>query len=97
MSSRIAKDVKEIIADRRLLGKFENPLLDYHVEAVEWMLIREQNEELPPFWKLSHNGFVNTVSGKLSNERPSRFRGGIFNDCKALDMIKPLCCLMLMS
>jgi len=97
MLSRIAKEAKEIIADHRLLEKFENPLLDYHIKAVEWMLIREQNEELPPFWKRSRNGFVNVVSGKLSKEQPSRFRGGIFNDCKALNMIKPLCCLMLMD
>jgi len=80
---------------------FRDPVYPHDVESVSWLMYREDNKELPPLWENKSTElvtkFVNQFTDESTQQRPSPLLGGVFNDCKGLDMIKPLLYLVLID
>ncbi|XP_073530747.1 helicase-like transcription factor [Phyllobates terribilis] len=55
-------------------------LLPHQKQALAWMVSRENNKELPPFWEQRNNLYYNTLTNFAEKERPESVRGGILAD-----------------
>ncbi|XP_053565972.1 helicase-like transcription factor isoform X2 [Bombina bombina] len=55
-------------------------LLPHQKQALAWMVSRENNKDLPPFWEERNNFFYNTLTNFAEKERPENIRGGILAD-----------------
>ncbi|KAJ7324798.1 hypothetical protein JRQ81_017818 [Phrynocephalus forsythii] len=56
------------------------PLLPHQKQALAWMISRENNKELPPFWEEREDYFYNTVTNFAEKKRPENVLGGILAD-----------------
>ncbi|KAH0624065.1 hypothetical protein JD844_007394 [Phrynosoma platyrhinos] len=56
------------------------PLLPHQKQALAWMISRENNQELPPFWEERDNYFYNTITNFAEKKRPENVLGGILAD-----------------
>ncbi|XP_028587090.2 helicase-like transcription factor isoform X1 [Podarcis muralis] len=56
------------------------PLLPHQKQALAWMISRENNKELPPFWEERENYFYNTITNFAEKTRPENVLGGILAD-----------------
>ncbi|XP_054839603.1 helicase-like transcription factor [Eublepharis macularius] len=56
------------------------PLLPHQKQALAWMISRENNKELPPFWEERDNYFYNTLTNFAEKNRPENVLGGILAD-----------------
>ncbi|XP_060598752.1 uncharacterized protein LOC132752443, partial [Ruditapes philippinarum] len=67
------------------------PLYPHQKQALNWMVKRENNATLPPFWQEKNGKYFNTVLNFTSSIRPDSVRGGILADDmglgKTLEMI----------
>ncbi|XP_073437165.1 helicase-like transcription factor [Dendrobates tinctorius] len=55
-------------------------LLPHQKQALAWMVSRENNKELPPFWEQRSNLYYNTLTNFAEKERPESVKGGILAD-----------------
>nr|XP_020637516.1 helicase-like transcription factor isoform X1 [Pogona vitticeps] len=55
-------------------------LLPHQKQALAWMISRENNKELPPFWEEREDYFYNTVTNFAEKKRPENVLGGILAD-----------------
>ncbi|XP_040283968.1 helicase-like transcription factor [Bufo bufo] len=55
-------------------------LLPHQKQALAWMVSRENNTELPPFWEQRGNLYYNTLTNFAEKERPESVRGGLLAD-----------------
>uniref|UniRef100_A0A670YCJ5 Helicase like transcription factor n=1 Tax=Pseudonaja textilis TaxID=8673 RepID=A0A670YCJ5_PSETE len=56
------------------------PLLPHQKQALAWMILRENNNDLPPFWEERNNFFYNTIIHFAERNRPENVLGGILAD-----------------
>ncbi|XP_061492992.1 helicase-like transcription factor [Rhineura floridana] len=56
------------------------PLLPHQKQALAWMISRENNKELPPFWEERENYYYNTLTNFAEKKRPENVLGGILAD-----------------
>ncbi|XP_055501679.1 LOW QUALITY PROTEIN: helicase-like transcription factor [Leucoraja erinacea] len=56
------------------------PLLPHQKQALAWMILRENNTDLPPFWEQRSNMYYNLLTNFAERERPENVRGGILAD-----------------
>ncbi|XP_062988155.1 helicase-like transcription factor isoform X2 [Elgaria multicarinata webbii] len=56
------------------------PLFPHQKQALAWMISRENNKELPPFWEERKNYFYNTITNFAEKKRPENVLGGILAD-----------------
>uniref|UniRef100_A0A8D0DXH8 Helicase like transcription factor n=1 Tax=Salvator merianae TaxID=96440 RepID=A0A8D0DXH8_SALMN len=56
------------------------PLLQHQKQALAWMISRENNKELPPFWEKRENYFYNTITNFAEKKQPENVLGGILAD-----------------
>ncbi|ETE68105.1 Helicase-like transcription factor [Ophiophagus hannah] len=56
------------------------PLLPHQKQALAWMILRENNNDLPPFWEERNNFFYNTIIHFADRNRPENVLGGILAD-----------------
>lgn len=56
------------------------PLLPHQKQALAWMISRENNKELPPFWEKRKDCFYNTITNFAEKKRPENILGGILAD-----------------
>ncbi|XP_070609485.1 helicase-like transcription factor [Erythrolamprus reginae] len=56
------------------------PLLPHQKQALAWMILRENNNDLPPFWEERDNFFYNTIIHFSEKNRPENVLGGILAD-----------------
>ncbi|KAL7990903.1 hypothetical protein Chor_014333 [Crotalus horridus] len=56
------------------------PLLPHQKQALAWMILRENNKDLPPFWEERDNFFYNTIIHFAEKNRPENVLGGILAD-----------------
>ncbi|KAL8187859.1 UNVERIFIED_CONTAM: hypothetical protein K2H54_057208, partial [Gekko kuhli] len=55
-------------------------LLPHQKQALAWMISRENNKELPPFWEEREDYFYNTITNFAEKKRPGNVLGGILAD-----------------
>uniref|UniRef100_A0A8D0GLG3 Helicase like transcription factor n=1 Tax=Sphenodon punctatus TaxID=8508 RepID=A0A8D0GLG3_SPHPU len=55
-------------------------LLPHQKQALAWMVSRENNKDLPPFWEERENLFYNTITNFAVKKRPENVLGGILAD-----------------
>ena len=56
-------------------------LFPYQQQALNWMMIRENNDDLAPFWKqVNSNTWLNKGTGDSTNRKPVSPKGGILAD-----------------
>ncbi|XP_007437469.1 helicase-like transcription factor [Python bivittatus] len=56
------------------------PLLPHQKQALAWMILRENNKDLPPFWEERDDYFYNTITNFAEKNRPENVLGGILAD-----------------
>ncbi|KAG5847356.1 hypothetical protein ANANG_G00125170 [Anguilla anguilla] len=56
------------------------PLLPHQKQALAWMVTRENNSDLPPFWVEKNGLYLNVLTNFAVPERPDSVRGGILAD-----------------
>ncbi|XP_066564988.1 helicase-like transcription factor isoform X2 [Amia ocellicauda] len=56
------------------------PLLPHQKQALAWMVLRENNNNLPPFWEQNNNLYFNVLTNFAVKERPETVLGGILAD-----------------
>ncbi|XP_042314519.1 helicase-like transcription factor [Sceloporus undulatus] len=56
------------------------PLLPHQKQALAWMISRENNQKLPPFWEERESYFYNTITNFAEKKRPENVLGGILAD-----------------
>ncbi|GCC38705.1 hypothetical protein chiPu_0017221 [Chiloscyllium punctatum] len=56
------------------------PLLPHQKQALAWMVLRENNADLPPFWEQRNGLYYNLLTNFAEKERPENVRGGILAD-----------------
>ncbi|XP_013925523.1 PREDICTED: helicase-like transcription factor [Thamnophis sirtalis] len=56
------------------------PLLPHQKQALAWMILRENNNDLPPFWEERNDFFYNTIIHFAEKNRPENVLGGILAD-----------------
>ncbi|XP_060690517.1 helicase-like transcription factor isoform X1 [Hemiscyllium ocellatum] len=56
------------------------PLLPHQKQALAWMVLRENNTDLPPFWEQRNGMYYNLLTNFAEKERPENVRGGILAD-----------------
>uniref|UniRef100_A0A8D2Q7B0 Helicase like transcription factor n=1 Tax=Varanus komodoensis TaxID=61221 RepID=A0A8D2Q7B0_VARKO len=56
------------------------PLFPHQKQALAWMISRENNKELPPFWEERENYYYNTLTNFAEKKRPENVLGGILAD-----------------
>ncbi|MBN3308021.1 HLTF factor, partial [Amia calva] len=59
---------------------FRTPLLPHQKQALAWMVLRENNNNLPPFWEQNNNLYFNVLTNFAVKERPETVLGGILAD-----------------
>ncbi|XP_052769521.1 helicase-like transcription factor [Mya arenaria] len=55
-------------------------LYPHQKQALNWMMVRENNEVLPPFWEERSGRYFNTVLNFTTNNRPKSVCGGLLAD-----------------
>ncbi|KAL4635873.1 helicase-like transcription factor [Arapaima gigas] len=55
-------------------------LLPHQKQALAWMALRENSDELPPFWEQQNNLYFNVLTSFAVKERPDKVLGGILAD-----------------
>lgn len=83
----IFKLLDEKISKKEELKALEPPkniikseLLLHQKEGLQWLVQRENSEELPPFWEEKEGSYVNVLTNYSTDKRPEPIRGGIFAD-----------------
>ncbi|ESP03729.1 hypothetical protein LOTGIDRAFT_198942 [Lottia gigantea] len=56
------------------------PLYPHQKQALNWMICKENNEALPPFWEKGGHRYYNSLTGYTTSHRPSTVHGGILAD-----------------
>nr|XP_056706370.1 helicase-like transcription factor [Euleptes europaea] len=79
---KLFEDLKEDDKTREMeaAGAVLTPLLPHQKQALAWMISRENNKELPPFWEKRENYFYNTITNFAEKKRPENVLGGILAD-----------------
>ncbi|KYO33941.1 helicase-like transcription factor isoform X1 [Alligator mississippiensis] len=79
---KLFEDLKEDDKTREIQGPevIGTQLLPHQKQALAWMVLRENNKELPPFWEERNNFFYNTLTNFAEKERPENVLGGILAD-----------------
>ncbi|XP_019388108.1 PREDICTED: helicase-like transcription factor [Crocodylus porosus] len=79
---KLFEDLKEDDKTREIQGPevIGTQLLPHQKQALAWMILRENNKELPPFWEERNNFFYNTLTNFAEKERPENVLGGILAD-----------------
>eukprot|EP00850_Spirogloea_muscicola_P010002 SM000057S18432 [mRNA] locus=s57:569771:577747:- [translate_table: standard] len=61
-----------------------SPLFPHQKEALSWLVDREKDRRLPPFWERQEckgeTRYLNTITNYSSEDAPQPFRGGILAD-----------------
>ncbi|KAH9523505.1 hypothetical protein Btru_040176 [Bulinus truncatus] len=69
----------------------KTPLYPHQKQALNWMICKENNDLLPPFWEQRGTLYLNTLTRKKTAEKPKSIYGGILADDmglgKTLEMI----------
>ncbi|KAG9157481.1 hypothetical protein Leryth_010319 [Lithospermum erythrorhizon] len=55
-------------------------LLSHQKEGLRWLFLRENSQELPPFWEKKEGKYVNVLTCFETENCPDPFLGGIFAD-----------------
>ncbi|XP_071423078.1 helicase-like transcription factor isoform X2 [Pithys albifrons albifrons] len=55
-------------------------LLPHQKQALGWMVSRENNHDLPPFWEERNNFYYNTLTNFAEKKQPKNVLGGILAD-----------------
>ncbi|OIS95653.1 PREDICTED: putative SWI/SNF-related matrix-associated actin-dependent regulator of chromatin subfamily A member 3-like 1 [Nicotiana attenuata] len=83
----IFKLLDEKVSKKEELKALEPPkniikseLLLHQKEGLQWLVQRENSEELPPFWEEKEGSYVNVLTNYSTDKRPEPIRGGIFAD-----------------
>ncbi|XP_050395446.1 helicase-like transcription factor [Patella vulgata] len=58
----------------------KTPLYPHQKQALNWMICKENNEALPPFWEKRGNRYFNSLTVFTSNKQPRTVHGGILAD-----------------
>ncbi|XP_066477264.1 helicase-like transcription factor isoform X2 [Tiliqua scincoides] len=79
---KLFEDLKEDDKTREVEAAetVSTPLLPHQKQALAWMISRENNKELPPFWEEREDYFYNTVTNFAEKRRPENVLGGILAD-----------------
>ncbi|XP_069753508.1 helicase-like transcription factor isoform X2 [Narcine bancroftii] len=79
---KIFEDLKEHDKTREMepAEAVRTPLLPHQKQALAWMVLRENNTDLPPFWEQRNNMFYNLLTNFAEKERPENVHGGILAD-----------------
>ncbi|KAJ6669426.1 hypothetical protein lerEdw1_008235 [Lerista edwardsae] len=79
---RLFEDLKENDKTREVEAAETviTPLLPHQKQALAWMISRENNKELPPFWEEREDYFYNTITNFAEKRRPENVLGGILAD-----------------
>ncbi|XP_067851110.1 helicase-like transcription factor isoform X2 [Heptranchias perlo] len=79
---KIFEDLKEHDKTREMepAEAVRTPLLPHQKQALAWMVLRENNADLPPFWEQRNNMYYNLLTNFAEKERPENIHGGILAD-----------------
>ncbi|XP_072897666.1 helicase-like transcription factor isoform X1 [Hemitrygon akajei] len=79
---KIFEDLKEHDKTREMepAKAVRTPLLPHQKQALAWMILRENNTDLPPFWEQRNNMYYNLLTNFAEKERPENVHGGILAD-----------------
>ncbi|KAL0648701.1 hypothetical protein Bca4012_046992 [Brassica carinata] len=84
---KIFKLVDENVKQKEKMVEVEPPreviksdLFAHQKEGLGWLLNREKDGELPPFWEEKDGDFVNVLTNYRTDKRPEALRGGVFAD-----------------
>ncbi|KAH0907890.1 hypothetical protein HID58_039717 [Brassica napus] len=84
---KIFKLVDENVKQKEKMVEVEAPrevikseLFAHQKEGLGWLLNREKDGELPPFWEEKGGDFVNVLTNYRTDKRPEALRGGVFAD-----------------
>ncbi|XP_060098305.1 helicase-like transcription factor [Heteronotia binoei] len=79
---KLFEDLKEDdkTCEMEAAGAVVTSLLPHQKQALAWMISRENNKELPPFWEERDNYFYNTITNFAEKKRPENVLGGILAD-----------------
>uniref|UniRef100_A0A803TAI2 Helicase like transcription factor n=1 Tax=Anolis carolinensis TaxID=28377 RepID=A0A803TAI2_ANOCA len=90
---KLFEDLKEDDKTREMEAAeaVSTPLLPHQKQALAWMVSRENNQELPPFWEERENYFYNTVTNFAEKNRPENVLGGILADDMGLVIYLFIC------
>ncbi|XP_077204829.1 helicase-like transcription factor isoform X2 [Paroedura picta] len=79
---KLFEDLKEDdkTCEMEAAGAVLTSLLPHQKQALAWMILRENNKELPPFWEEKDNYFYNTITNFAEKKRPENVLGGILAD-----------------
>ncbi|XP_048240661.1 helicase-like transcription factor isoform X5 [Haliotis rufescens] len=67
--------------EREPVEAVRTPLYPHQKQALHWMMTRENEENLPPFWEETPSGhYSNILLNHTTYERPPSIRGGILAD-----------------
>lgn len=70
-------------------------LLAHQKQALAWMVSRENNNDLPPFWEQKNDIYYNLLTNFGVKERPERVLGGILSDDMGLGKTLSMIALIL--
>ncbi|KAJ8030290.1 Helicase-like transcription factor [Holothuria leucospilota] len=70
-------------------------LYPHQKQALHWMMIRENSDDLPPFWESHGGNFINTLTNFVSFKKPNGVHGGILADDMGLGKTLTLISLVL--
>uniref|UniRef100_A0A8D0GVD1 Helicase like transcription factor n=1 Tax=Sphenodon punctatus TaxID=8508 RepID=A0A8D0GVD1_SPHPU len=76
---KLFEDLKEDDKTREMEA-VGTSLLPHQKQALAWMVSRENNKDLPPFWEERENLFYNTITNFAVKKRPENVLGGILAD-----------------
>uniref|UniRef100_A0A803TGE2 Helicase like transcription factor n=1 Tax=Anolis carolinensis TaxID=28377 RepID=A0A803TGE2_ANOCA len=96
---KLFEDLKEDDKTREMEAAeaVSTPLLPHQKQALAWMVSRENNQELPPFWEERENYFYNTVTNFAEKNRPENVLGGILADDMGLGKTLTMIAVILTS
>ncbi|XP_078061506.1 helicase-like transcription factor [Mustelus asterias] len=79
---KIFEDLKEHDKTREMepAKAVRTPLLPHQKQALAWMVLRENNADLPPFWEQRNDMYYNLLTNFAEKERPENVHGGILAD-----------------
>ncbi|XP_067898712.1 helicase-like transcription factor [Heterodontus francisci] len=79
---KIFEDLKEHDKTREMepAEAVHTPLLPHQKQALAWMVLRENNADLPPFWEQRNDMYYNLLTNFAEKERPENVHGGILAD-----------------
>uniref|UniRef100_A0A4W3I2F1 Helicase like transcription factor n=1 Tax=Callorhinchus milii TaxID=7868 RepID=A0A4W3I2F1_CALMI len=79
---KIFEDIKEDnkTAEMEPAPAVRTALLPHQKQALAWMVTRENNWELPPFWELRGGLYHNLLTNFTQSQRPDSVHGGILAD-----------------